>query len=328
MFEFAWPMAFIGLALPFLVHILVPRARHQGGVALRVPFYGQWLGLAGATRGVGLRSRLWLPAMAFALLCSAAARPQWLGDPQVPPRDGRDLMLAVDTSGSMAAEDMSVGGRRMDRLQAIKLVVGDFLKRRVGDRVGLILFGQNAYLVTPLTFDLNSVRHQLDTSVVGLAGRETAIGDAVGLAVKRLRDRPQDQRVLILLTDGANNAGALQPMQAAELAAANHVRVHTIAFGSDTQRGPFGLMMPSAEMDEPTLEHIAERTGGRFFRARNTAELAGIYAELDRLEPVEQEGEAIRPRRELFMYPATAAMLLALLALALQSGLGRVVRTS
>lgn len=317
MLEFAWPWAFAALALPVLARWLLPRAQHGGALALRVPFYAELVELAGNAQQAGLRTALWLPTLAFMLLCTAASRPQWVGEAEAPPRSGRDLMLAVDTSGSMAAEDMSVGGRRVDRLRAVKLVVDDFLTRREGDRVGLILFGQQAYLVTPLTFDLSSVRHQLDTSVVGLAGRETAIGDAIGLAVKRLRARPLEQRVLILLTDGANNAGALQPLQAAELASANQVRVHTIAFGADAQRGPFGMMMPAAEMDEATLEQIADKTGGRFFRARNVADLAGIYAELDRLEPLEQDGESIRPHQELFVYPAALALILALAALIL-----------
>lgn len=321
MLEFVWPWAFAALLLPLLARWLLPRAKEEAGAALRVPFYTELIGLAGSARADGLRAGMWLPWLAFFLLCTAAARPQWVGPPEAPPRSGRDLMLAVDTSGSMAAEDMSLGGRRVDRLQAVKLVLGDFLERREGDRVGLILFGQQAYLVTPLTFDRRSLRHQLDTTVVGLAGRETAIGDAIGLAVKRLRDRPEQQRVLILLTDGANNAGELQPLQAAELAAATQVRVYTIAFGSDTQRGPFGMMMPSAEMDEPTLEKIAEKTGGRFFRARNTADLAGIYAELERLEPLEQKGESIRPRAELFMYPAAGALVFALLALLWRPGI-------
>lgn len=320
MLEFAWPWAFAALALPVLARWLLPRAQHGGALALRVPFYAELVELAGNAQQAGLRTALWLPTLAFMLLCTAASRPQWVGEAEAPPRSGRDLMLAVDTSGSMAAEDMSVGGRRVDRLRAVKLVVDDFLTRREGDRVGLILFGQQAYLVTPLTFDLSSVRHQLDTSVVGLAGRETAIGDAIGLAVKRLRARPLEQRVLILLTDGANNAGALQPLQAAELASANQVRVHTIAFGADAQRGPFGMMMPAAEMDEATLEQIADKTGGRFFRARNVADLAGIYAELDRLEPLEQDGESIRPHRELFVYPAALALILALVALILHPG--------
>lgn len=321
MFEFLWPWAFAALLLPPLARWLLPRAPEQAGSALRVPFYAELIGLSGRATGDGLRMGMWLPVLAFVLLCTAAARPQWVGPSEAPPRSGRDLMLAVDTSGSMSADDMSLGGRRVDRLQAVKIVLGDFLERREGDRVGLIVFGQQAYLVTPLTFDRRSLRHQLDTTVVGLAGRETAIGDAIGLTVKRLRERPEQQRVLILLTDGANNAGELQPLQAAELAAANHVRVYTIAFGSDAQRGPFGRMMPSAEMDEPTLEKIAEKTGGRFFRARSTADLSGIYAELERLEPLEQEGEHIRPRDELFMYPAAAALLLALLALLWRPGL-------
>lgn len=317
MLEFAWPLAFAALPLPLLAWLL-PRARSGGGAALRVPFYAELMGLSGRASGGGLHARLWLPLLAYALLCAAAAQPQWVGEPEAPPQSGRDLMLAVDVSGSMAAEDMSVAARRVDRLQAVKVVLGDFLERRVGDRLGLILFGQQAYQITPLTFDRSSVRHQLETSAVGLAGRETAIGDAIGLAVKRLRERPAQQRVLILLTDGVNTTGALQPLQAAELAQAHQVRVYTVAFGSDAQRGPFGMMLPSAEIDEATLQKIADATGGRFFRARNTSELAGIYAELDRLEPIEQAGERIRPREALFVYPAAAALALVLLALALQ----------
>ena len=318
MLELAAPWVLLALLLPLLAWRALPRAAGRAGTALRVPFYAEVMGLAGEPAGSGLRLRLLLPALAYLLLCLAAARPQWLGELDVPPQSGRDLMLAVDVSGSMAAEDMSVGGRRADRLQAVKVVLGDFLERRAGDRLGLILFGQYAYQVTPLTFDRASVRYQLDTSAVGLAGRETAIGDAIGLAVKRLRERPAQQRVLILLTDGVNTTGALQPLQAAELARANQVRIYTIAFGSDGQRGPFGMTLPSAEIDEATLEKIAADTGGRFFRARNTAELAGIYSELDRLEPVAQAGEQVRPRQELFVYPAAAGLALALLALLLQ----------
>lgn len=328
MLEFAWPWAFAAVLLPVLTWRLLPRASSGGGAALRVPFYAELVGLSGQAKGGGLRARLWLPLLAYLLLCTAAAKPQWVGEPEAPPQSGRDLMLAVDVSGSMAAEDMSVAGRRVDRLQAVKIVVGDFLERRVGDRLGLILFGQQAYQVTPLTFDRYSVRHQLDTSAVGLAGRETAIGDAIGLAVKRLRERPAQQRVLILLTDGVNTTGALQPLQATELAQAHQVRVYTVAFGSDGQRGPFGMTLPTAEIDEATLQKIADATGGRFFRARNTSELAGIYAELDRLEPIEQAGEQIRPRQELFVYPAAAALALVLLALLLQPLFARMRATA
>jgi Ca-activated chloride channel family protein len=159
------------------------------------------------------------------------------------------------------------------------------------------------------------VRYQLETSAIGLAGRETAIGDAIGLAVKRLRQRPTEQRVLILLTDGVNTSGQLPPLKAAELAEAERVRVYTVAMGSEAgQMRVFGLPVatPGAEIDEETLTAIAQRTGGRFFRARDTAELAGIYAELDRLEPAQQDSETLRPRDELFMLPLLLAAALAL----------------
>lgn len=317
-FEFAWPLVLLLLPLPWLVRRLLPRAPESGGAALRVPFFGELVELAGdAGHGAPAR-RLWLPLIAWLLLCAAAARPQWVGEAQQMPMSGRDLMLAVDVSGSMAAEDMEIGGRRVDRLTAVKVVLGDFLERRVGDRVGLLLFGQFAYQMTPLTFDRNSVRYQLETSTIGLAGRETAIGDAIGLAVKRLRERPADQRVLILLTDGVNTAGQLPPLKAAELAQAENVRVHTVAMGSENgQLRVFGVPVatPGAEIDEKTLTEIADLTGGRFFRARDTAELAGIYGELDRLEPAAQEGDTLRPRNELFVYPLAAMLILALVPL-------------
>jgi len=313
-FEFAWPLILLLLPLPWLVRRLLPRAPEAGGAALRVPFFGELVQLAGDAGPGAAGRKLWLPVLAWLLLLGAAARPQWVGEAQVMPTSGRDLMLAVDVSGSMAAEDMEIGGRRVDRLAAVKVVLGDFLERRVGDRVGLLLFGQFAYQMTPLTFDRNSVRYQLETSTIGLAGRETAIGDAIGLAVKRLRERPADQRVLILLTDGVNTAGQLPPMKAAELAQAEQVRVHTVAMGSESgQMRVFGVPVatPGAEIDEKTLGEIADLTGGRFFRARDTAELAGIYAELDRIEPAAQEGDTLHPRSELFMYPLVGMLLLA-----------------
>jgi Ca-activated chloride channel family protein len=228
-------------------------------------------------------------------------------------------MLAVDLSGSMSEPDMELGGNVVDRLTAAKAVLADFLDRRVGDRVGLLVFGQRAYALTPLTLDRDSVRDQLRDSVAGLAGRETAIGDAIGLAVKRLRDQPKGQRVLILLTDGVNTAGVLDPLKAAELAKAEGVRIHTIAFGgSGGGFSIFGLTVPmpgaEEEIDEATLKKIAQETGGQSFRARDTEQLAGIYAELDRIEPVKQEGARVRPRVERYAWPLVAALLVSLLA--------------
>lgn len=323
--SFAWPWLLLALPLPWLVRWLLPPAR-QAGPALNVP-YGTRLEAiamqAGHARARGVGMLAWL---AWTLLCVAAARPQQLGELVRPPQAGRDLMLAVDLSGSMGEEDMQLGGDVVDRLTAAKAVLADFLDRRSGDRVGLIVFGQKAYALTPMTLDLDSVREQLDGSVVGLAGRETAIGDAIGLAVKRLRAQPAQQRaagqhVLILLTDGVNTAGMLDPVKAAELARDNGVRVHTIAFGGEgAGLSIFGipLRLPGGgeQIDEATLKRIADLTGGKAFRARDSDQLAGIYAEIDRLEPVKRPGQSVRPRIERYPWPLSAALACGLLGFA------------
>jgi Ca-activated chloride channel family protein len=315
---FAWPWMWLAFPLPWLAGWLLPPHRNTSA-SLKVP-YGRRLDaiatLGGRSRRLHVAALAWL---AWFLLCAAAARPQQLGEAVAPPQSGRDLMLAVDLSGSMSEPDMELGGNVVDRLTAAKAVLADFLDRRVGDRVGLLVFGQRAYALTPLTLDRDSVRDQLRDSVAGLAGRETAIGDAIGLAVKRLRDQPKGQRVLILLTDGVNTAGVLEPLKAAELAKAEGVRIHTIAFGgSGGGFSIFGLTVPMPggedEIDEATLKKIAQETGGQSFRARDTEQLAGIYAELDRIEPVKQEGARVRPRVERYGWPLAAALLVALLA--------------
>lgn len=309
---FAWPWAWLLLPLPVLVRLLLP-PRQEAGPALRVPWGGRLHVAAGSAAPAW---RWLLPALAWVLLCAAAARPQLLGEAVAPPRQARQMLLAVDLSGSMSEADMLLGMQPVDRLTAAKAVIADFLQRRSGDRVGLLVFGQRAYMLTPLTLDLAAVRDQLRDTVAGLAGRETALGDAIGLAVKRLRSQPEGQRVLVLLTDGVNNAGVLEPLKAAELAAAERVRVHTIAFGGAGGFQLFGVQVPvqGDEVDEGTLRAVAETTGGRFFRARDADELAGIYAELDRLEPVDVAAEPVRPRREAYAWPLAAALALALLA--------------
>jgi Ca-activated chloride channel family protein len=317
---FAWPWLLLALPLPWLARWLLPPAR-RADAALKVP-YGDRLdaialrGGPAAARGIGV-----LAWIAWALLCIAAARPQQLGPVAKPPQSGRDLMLAVDLSGSMSEEDMSLGNQTVDRLTAAKAVLADFLDRRAGDRVGLLVFGDKAYMLTPLTADLDSVRTQLGDSVVGLAGRATAIGDAIGLAVKRLRAQPASQRVLVLLTDGVSNAGMLDPLKAAELARDEGVRIHTIAFGGEGEgMSVFGipLHMPGGDedVDFATLQRIADLTGGKAFRARDTEQLAGIYAEIDRLEPVQHAGQAVRPRLERYPWPLAAALACGLLAFA------------
>ncbi len=312
---FAWPWMLAALPVPVLMHWWPQR--NASAAALRVPYAAaqlQALGSAVGGRALGVgRLLLWL---AWVCLCVAAARPQQLGEAVTPPQQGRQMMLAVDVSGSMQETDMMLGQQVVERLTAAKAVLADFLDRRVGDRVGLLIFGERAYTLTPLTSDLASVRQQLGDSVVGLAGRETAIGDAIALAVKRLREQPQGQRVLILLTDGVSNAGVLEPLRAAELAKTEGVRVYTVAFGGDGSYRLFGMQVAAGDdpVDEATLQKIATLTGGRAFRARNTDELAGIYAELQRLEPVASAGPAVRPRIERYAWPLALALLLAGLA--------------
>ncbi|GAB2613777.1 vWA domain-containing protein [Novilysobacter erysipheiresistens] len=322
---FAWPWLLLALPLPLLARRWLP-ARRNAAAALKVPFGHRLEPLARGAGGIRGSGGQWLHWLAWTLLCLAAARPQTLGEAVQPPQAGRELMLVLDLSGSMSEPDMQLGGRPVDRLTAAKAVLTDFLDRRDGDRVGLLVFGRRAYALTPLTADRESVRQQLADSVVGLAGQETAIGDALGLAVKRLRDPGSDpeasqERVVILLTDGVNTAGLLDPLKAAELAADAGIRVYTVAFGGDGSLSLFGFQMPMPgagdEIDEATLRKIADATGGEFFRARDTAQLAGIYAEIDRLEPVERPGQALRPKIERYAWPLGVAFAFGLLAFAL-----------
>ena len=323
MLELQWPWALFLAPLPLLVWWLWPAANAEEA-ALRAPFFSTWRELeeegGGRRAGGHWLSALLLVASWLALLL-ALARPTWVGEPVSLPASGRDLLVAVDLSGSMQVEDMVVGQHTVSRIDAVKQVVGEFIERRRGDRLGLILFGSNAYVQAPLTFDRNTVQRFLREAQLGFAGRETAIGDAIGLSVKRLRERPADSRVLILLTDGANNAGEVDPLDAARLAADNGVKIHSIGIGSDkmVMPGLFGssfgsrVVNPSRDLDEETLREIAELTGGNYFRARDPAELVNIYQLLDALEPVQQEAQSYRPRRSLFHLPLAAAFIASLL---------------
>ena len=319
MLEWAWPWFLVALPAPWILARFLRPAQTRAGDALRLPYALDGLEAATGANPVP-RWRCSLALLGWCALLLAAARPQWIGDPVALARTGRDLLLAVDASGSMSIQDMTIGGRAVSRYAAIKAIAGDFVRRRTGDRVGLIVFGSQAYLLTPLTFDRDTVFKQLEESAIGLPGKETAIGDAVGLAIKRLRDRPQDRRVLVLLTDGVNDAGELDPRKAIDLAAAEKVKIYTIGIGAESMRvdGFFGSQMvnPSADLDEKMLTTMADKTGGRFFRARNTTELAQIYADIDRLEPSDDAKQQFRPVDEMFYWPLSAALLLALLAAA------------
>ncbi|WP_444907917.1 vWA domain-containing protein [Microbulbifer sp. SSSA008] len=316
MFEFAWPWVFFLAPFPLLARWLLPRSKPMSS-ALKVPFYSEL-----SQRGGGEQSNLlnlFLLILIWLLLISAAARPRWYGEPISQPSSARDLLIAVDISGSMETPDMVINGRPAMRINAVKQVVGDFVERRKGDRLGLVLFGTRAYLQAPLTYDRETVETLLKEAQIGFAGQGTAIGDAIGLSVKRLTQRPAEQRVLILLTDGANTAGEVSPLKAAELAQQAGITVYTIGVGADEMVQPgllgsrFGSrrINPSRDLDSKTLKEIADKTGGRYFRALNPQELAEIYAELDKLEPVEQEAESYRPMKSLFTWPLSIALLLA-----------------
>jgi Ca-activated chloride channel family protein len=323
MLELLWPWAVALLPLPWIVWRFAPASSTEQA-ALRAPFFDSWRELQGQSpdrkNQRSAATALCLCLIWLALLLSLA-RPTWIGEAITLPASGRDLLVAVDLSGSMQVEDMVVGQNTVARIAAVKQVVGDFIERRKGDRVGLILFGTNAYVQAPLTFDANTVKRFLREAQLGFAGRETAIGDAIGLAVKRLRERPAESRVLILLTDGANNAGEVQPVEAASLAADHGVKIHTVGIGSDkmVMPGLFGssfgsrVVNPSRDLDEKTLKQIASLTGGTYFRARDPAELVNIYELLDALEPVEQEEQSYRPQKSLFHLPLAAAFALSLL---------------
>jgi len=322
--EFALPLAFAALPLPLFIALLLPRAPEADVPALRLPFYQALHASVGEGRTTRSRLRVLLATLAWILLVIAAARPQFIGEPVQLPVSGRDLLLAVDISGSMDEQDMVLVDKVATRLTAVKIVAGNFIERREGDRLGLILFGDQAYLQTPLTFDRKTTNIQLREAAIGLAGKRTAIGDAIGLAVKRLRDQSQENRVLILLTDGANTAGSVDPQKAADIAASEGVRIYTIGVGADERvvRSLFGQRrVANNELDEPALRAIAEKTGGRYFRARDIAGLEEIYQLLDEYEPVSQQAETFRPVRELYRWPAAAALLLSLLLGLMATGL-------
>ncbi len=321
MISLAWPFMLLALPLPFLVSRLLP-SRAPDSAALRVPglapFTSDHASVDRRSRSVSVRQILtWL---AWALLIVALSRPQWIGEPTALPTTGRDLMLAVDISGSMRQEDMQLAGETVTRLAAVKQVVGEFITRRQGDRLGLILFGTQAYLQAPLTFDLASVEQLLRESRPGMAGGKTAVGNAIALAVKRLRERDTGERVLVLLTDGANNVNDITPERATSIAADYEITIYTVGVGAEEMRMPgifgnFGsrTINPSADLDEQSLTEIAEKTGGRYFRARNPEELEVIYNLIDELEPVEQNTATYRPTRALYFWTAALAFVLLLL---------------
>jgi len=314
MIHFAWPWLVLLAPLPWL-HYRARSPAEPRGAAVFLPFLTALPASAAKAPSSGRAARF-IFASLWLLLLVAAMRPQWLGDPEPVPTTGRKLLLAVDVSGSMATPDM---GGATTRLQAVQEVAGRFIDGRHGDQVGLILFGTQPYLQAPLTPDLQTVHRFLDEAVVGVAGPETAIGDAIGLALKRIKAAQDSsdaratsaprETMMVLLTDGESNAGAMPPLEAARLAAEAGLRIYTIGVGAIPQAGFFGTL-GNNDLDEDTLKSIAKITGGEYFRAGDAQMLKTVYRRIDELEPAAGREQWYRPADEWFMAPLSLALAL------------------
>lgn len=295
MIHFDWPAMLALLPLPWLIYRFLP-ALKTDSAALYMPGLNSGAFTQNSETSPNTsRVSLVLLIMMWLLLIIAAAKPMRIGDPIELPASGRDLLLAVDISGSMEHQDMAHQGRFIARIASVKQVLSEFLTQRQGDRVGLILYGSGAYIQAPLTFDLKTVHQLLLEAEIGFAGDGTSIGDAIGLGIKRLANNPADSRVLILLTDGKNSAGALDPIEAAKFAKTENVKIYTVGIGHPRSR--------RYPIDEITLQKIAALADGEYFRARDQKELAAIYQTIDKLETLEQEAETFRPQQSLFHWP-------------------------
>ncbi|MCF7480331.1 VWA domain-containing protein [Vibrio sp. J1-1] len=309
--EFVWWWALLLLPLPLLVYKLLPQESQRAEIKLAY--------LPDNTHSN--KPKQWLQKTLsiaiWTLLVIACARPVWFGDPIEFQPKYRDLMLVVDLSGSMQKEDMNLDGEFTDRLTAVKKVLSDFVTQRKGDRLGVVLFGDHAYLQTPLTADRQAVIQQINQTVIGLVGKSTAMGDGIGLGTKTFVDSDAPQRVMILLSDGGNTAGVLDPIEAAEIAKKYNATIYTVGIGAGEMMVKEFFMTrkvdTAADLDEKTLTQIAEVTGGQYFRARDAKQLERIYETINQLEPVSSDTQTWRPQSEWFRYPLSAALGLSVL---------------
>lgn len=311
MFEFVYWWVFLLLPLPLLVrYFLSPKKQSYTQV---------WIPLADGLQQQKTTKRnplfsFIIPWLLWLLLLSTIAKPIWYDQPIRIQQQSRDMILSLDLSGSMDEVDMPLNGKTVNRLTLVKSIVKDFVKTRQGDRLGLILFADHAYLQTPLTFDVETVSTMVDETQIGLVGNRTAIGESIAMAIKRFVENKNEQRVLILLTDGANTAGKIKPIVAAQQAAKNNIKIYTIGIGADEmiKRGFFGnqRVNPSADLDEKTLTEIATLTNGQYFRARNQEDLQKIYDTINQLQPVDSDFLEFRPEKNLFFWPLSLAILI------------------
>ena len=313
MIELAFPWALLLLPAPWLVRRFMPPYRVRMS-SLRFPFFRRIAEAAGAEPRPGavvlVRRRLQMivAILVWALLVTALSRPERVGEPIEIVKAARDVILAIDISGSMDEHDfVAEDGSRVQRLEVVKRVVGRFIEARQGDRVALIIFGSKAFVQAPFTEDLRTVRELLEQTEVGMAGPHTVIGDAIGLAIRTFEAREVQQRLLILLSDGADTGSRMSPVNAAEIAARNGVEIFTIGVGDPGAAG-------EGQLDLAALEDIAGRAGGRFFVAGDEAGLISVYDRIDKMAPRQVETLSFRPREPLGHWPLAAAAILALLS--------------
>jgi Ca-activated chloride channel family protein len=307
MYELAYPWALSLLGLPLLMRLLP--AYRETRDSVRVPFFDKLVELSKQRPESGAmilrRDRIQRFLVGFMWLCLvlAAARPEWVGAPVEQQKSGRDLMIAVDLSGSMETRDFVLpDGTTADRLQAVKQVLAELADQRASDRLGLIVFGSAAYLQTPFTDDHVVWAQLLAETEIGMAGQSTVFGDAIGLAIKLFKESDSDNRVLIILTDGNDTGSTVPPIDAAKVAASYGVRIYTIAIGDPASAGEEAL-------DTATLERVSEVTGGQQFEALDQQELQRAYQAIAELEPELYETISFRPRQSLHWLPVSVALI-------------------
>lgn len=316
MFELATPWVLLFLPIPYFIWRASSAFTAELSGALSVPFFENLKKIYGMS-SLCSKPPLWLWAT-WCLLVLACSGPRFIGDPLPFAREGRHIMMALDISGSMALDDMIVQNRRYQRLDVVEYAATSFVKARPHDKIGLILFGSRAYLMTPLTYDKKHILSRLEDASVGLAGQATAIGDAIGLSIKHLKQTPKEGRVLILLTDGVNNAGLVSPEKAAELAQQENIKIYTIGLGAESQAfGPFGITGSQNDLDEETLKKIAQMTHGKYFRATDLDSLQRIYTLINQIEAVKQTESEIRPSQEYYPWPLALGFFLMITGLTL-----------
>ncbi|MBR5130888.1 MAG: VWA domain-containing protein [Alphaproteobacteria bacterium] len=321
MSTFIWPWAILLLFIPILTRYILPAKRLETNaipIALRVPFFhrlSSFLITNPISTGHKIAILLYLSWIFFVIACM---RPIKFDEMLPLPREARNIMLAIDVSGSMAEQDFDLNGQPVTRLTMVKNVANDFIKKRTDDNLGLVIFGSEAYLYTPLSFDKKTLRSLFDEVSIGIAGEQTAIGDAIAKAVEGVSAAPADSRIVILLSDGYSNAGVIKVNEAIELAKKQNVKIYTIGVGSNQQlvQSFFGTFAvnPSLNLDEATLQEIARQTGGRYFRSKTTSELKEVYNAINELEQVNSENISVRPQTELFFIPLLISMILLLSA--------------